>query len=121
VHEIAHLYCGHLGTLDTRWWPDRQSLSDEVREFEAESVSYLLCGRFGIDSPSAEYLSGYVKNHNETPEISLDSVIKAAGLIEQMGRERLKPRQQKKRGRRGLQLQSELFAVAVGSLILWSF
>jgi hypothetical protein len=96
-------------------------LSDEVHEFEAESVSYLLCGRLGINSPSAEYLSGYVKNHNETLAISLDCIIKSAGLIEQMGRERLKPREHKKRGIRGLQLQSELFAVAVGSLIFWLF
>jgi hypothetical protein len=27
VHELAHLYCGHLGTPNARWWPDRQNLS----------------------------------------------------------------------------------------------
>jgi hypothetical protein len=96
AHELAHLYCGHLGTLDSRWWPDRQSLSHELREFEAESVSYLLCSRLGIENPSAEYLSGYIKKHNDTPKISLDCVIKSAGLIEQMGRERLKPRSTRK-------------------------
>jgi hypothetical protein len=37
VHELAHLYCGHLGTPNGRWWPDRQNLSLAVREFEAES------------------------------------------------------------------------------------
>jgi hypothetical protein len=45
VHELAHLYCGHLGTPNARWWPDRQNLSLAVREFEAESVSYLVCTR----------------------------------------------------------------------------
>src|SRR6202158_4064123 len=38
VHELAHLYCGHLGTPNARWWPDRQNLSHDVREFEAGSV-----------------------------------------------------------------------------------
>jgi hypothetical protein len=26
LHELAHLYCGHLGTPDSTWWPDRVSL-----------------------------------------------------------------------------------------------
>ena len=58
VHELAHLYCGHLGTPNARWWPDRQNLSLAVREFEAESVSYLVCTRLGIDTASDEYLAG---------------------------------------------------------------
>jgi hypothetical protein len=92
VHELGHLYCGHLGTPNPKWWPDRRGLSRELREFEAESVCYLLCTRLGIDNPSAQYLSGYMKNHDATPTISLECVMKSAGLIEQMGRERLKPR-----------------------------
>lgn len=94
VHELAHLYCGHLGTPNEKWWPDRRGLSHEVCEFEAESVSYLLCARFGINSPSDEYLAGYLKENEETPPLSLDCVLKASGLIEQMGRERLKPRKE---------------------------
>ena len=92
VHELAHLYCGHLGTPNGRWWPDRQNLSHAVREFEAESVSYLVCRRLGIDTPAESYLSIYGKQQIEMPQISLECVMKAAGLIEQMGRERLKPR-----------------------------
>lgn len=95
VHELAHLYCGHLGTPDERWWPDRRGLTEAVREFEAESVAFLVCSRLGIDNPSDEYLSGYVKGNPETPAISLDCVLKAAGLVEQMGRERLKVRKDK--------------------------
>jgi hypothetical protein len=41
------------------------------------------------------YLGKYVKGHEETPEISLDRVMAAIGLIEQMGRERLKPRKER--------------------------
>jgi len=89
VHELAHLYCGHLGTPNRRWWPDRQNLSSAVREFEAESVSYLVCTRLGIDTASDEYLAAYVRKCPATPPISLDRVMKSVWLLEQMGRESL--------------------------------
>jgi hypothetical protein len=82
VHELAHLYCGHLGTPDPKWWPDRRGLSYTVREFEAESVTYLVCTRAGLDNPSAEYLSSFFNQHDDTPQISLDCVMKSAGYIE---------------------------------------
>jgi hypothetical protein len=84
----SHLYCGHLGTPDKAWWPDRRGLKVEIEEFEAESVCYLVCTRLGIDNPSAEYLAGYIRKF-ETPPISLDAVMKAAWLVERMGRQRL--------------------------------
>lgn len=92
VHELAHLYCGHLGTPNKKWWPNRVGLSKIMREFEAESVAYLVCQRLNIDVPSAPYLSNYVNKENEVPKISLECVMKAAGLIEEMGRGRLKKR-----------------------------
>jgi hypothetical protein len=93
VHELAHLYCGHLGTPNENWWPDRRGLNLNVREFEAETVAYLVCTRKGIDSKSGEYLSGYLEKNDEIPDISLDLVLKNTGLIERMGRERLKRRE----------------------------
>ncbi|MBW1999912.1 MAG: hypothetical protein JRJ29_18370 [Deltaproteobacteria bacterium] len=95
VHELAHLYCGHLGTPNTKWWPDRRGLSHVVVEFEAESVTYLVCERLGIDNPSVEYLANYVKTREDVPSISLECVMKAAGLIESMGCGRLKPRKKR--------------------------
>lgn len=95
AHELAHLYCGHLGTPDEKWWPDRRGLPHETCEFEAESITWLLCERLGIENPSAKYLAGYVSQHGDVPAISLECVMKAAGLIEQMGGERLKPRKDK--------------------------
>ncbi len=89
VHELAHLYCGHLGTPSDKWWPDRRGLPHAAREFEAELVCYLVCERLGIDNPSDEYLAGYLGSNEQIPAISLDCVMKAAGLIERMGRERL--------------------------------
>ena len=89
VHELAHLYCGHLGTPNGRGWPDRQNLSLTVREFEAESVSYLVCARIGIDTASEEYLAGYSRKCPDTPPISLDRVMRSVWLLEKMGRGRL--------------------------------
>jgi len=95
VHELGHLYCGHVGTPNAHWWPDRRGLRQVEEEFEAESVCYLVCGRLGIANPSDEYLSGYLKDDREVPEISLECVMKAAGLVEQMGCERLSLRKTK--------------------------
>ncbi|MBM4308655.1 MAG: ImmA/IrrE family metallo-endopeptidase [Deltaproteobacteria bacterium] len=92
VHELAHLYCGHLGTPDSKWWPDRRGLPLDVREFEAESLAYLICTRLRIDNPSEEYLSNYVREKKKVPNISLECIMKAGGLIEDMGRRHLKPR-----------------------------
>lgn len=96
VHELAHLYCGHLGTPNDKWWPDRRGLNHGAREFEAESVAYLVCSRSNIDNPSEQYLSGYVEKESDVPPISLECVMKAAGLIETMSQQRMKPRKQSK-------------------------
>jgi hypothetical protein len=92
VHELAHLYCGHLGTPNSKWWPDRRGLSHEVREFEAESVTYLVCSRIGVDNPSEQYLSNYVGANEKVPALSLDCVMKADGLVETMSQQKMKPR-----------------------------
>lgn len=92
VHELAHLYCGHLGTPNADWWPDRRGLNYDVREFEAESVTYLVCSRCDIANPSEEYLSGCLDENKQVPSISLDCVMRAAGLIETMSRQTMKVR-----------------------------
>ncbi len=95
VHELAHLYCGHLGTPNDKWWPDRRGLDYAAAEFEAESVCYLVCERVGIENPSDQYLAGYLGAKEQIPSISLDCVMKTAGLIERMGRERLGVRKER--------------------------
>ena len=98
LHELGHLYCGHLGTPDAKWWPDRRGLSKQVREFEAEAIAALVCARADIDTPADSYLSGYLETDGEVPEISVELVMKVAGLLEQMGKERMKLREERKRG-----------------------
>lgn len=100
IHELAHLYCGHLGTPDETWWPDRQKRTKNEREFEAESVTWLICERMGLENPSAEYLSGYLEQNQSVPTISLDAVLKAVGYIEAMGRRHLGERRKHEAGER---------------------
>ncbi|PEN04739.1 hypothetical protein CRI93_14615 [Longimonas halophila] len=60
AHEMAHLFCGHLGSTETDWWPDRRSLTPAQREIEAESVAYLVCRRAGLHSLSERYLYRHI-------------------------------------------------------------
>lgn len=82
-HELAHFFCRHI---PSSWWKGRD-LEIEVKEFEAETVSYLVCNRLGIKSDPKKYLANYVKNNNEIPPISLDAVFHAVDTIEQLAKE----------------------------------
>jgi hypothetical protein len=96
LHELGHLYCGHLGTRNAQYWPDRRYLGPQVEECEAESISYLVCTRIGIETPSAEYVAGYLSDNRQMPRISLDAVVKVAGLLHQMGQSKLPLRRRAK-------------------------
>lgn len=83
-HELGHAFCGHLYQQDAKWLPQRYNLTVNEVEFEAESVCWLLCGRHGVDNPSAKYLSGYLDRNREIPNISIDAVLKAVGMVERI-------------------------------------
>ncbi|HSV39249.1 MAG TPA: ImmA/IrrE family metallo-endopeptidase [Nocardioidaceae bacterium] len=93
VHELGHLYCGHVGSPDPTWWPDRRALGKSVREFEAEAVAYLACRRVDDSARMPTYLAGYLDEHEATPKgISLERIAKAAGDVVELGESLLKPR-----------------------------
>lgn len=85
-HELGHYYAGHLWhSADNKGIPNRGSLPISVREFEAETICYLLCERSGIKNPSVEYLNGYLDSNQKIPQgISIDAILKACGKIERM-------------------------------------
>lgn len=84
VHELAHIFCGHCGShAGGPDCEDRSGLSKQAEEFEAESVSFLVCKRYGIESESETYLAGYVGKNEAIPLISINTVLKAAKVIEQ--------------------------------------
>lgn len=86
THELGHLFCHHLYVNDS-WWKFRK-LSENSREFEAESVAWLVCSRLGIDSRSAEYLYGY-KDDELIPPISFENIFTAVNTIEKMIKNRM--------------------------------
>lgn len=77
-HELGHLFCQHLvAPCDWEKWQVR-NLSHAAKEFEAESVSWLVCERLGIGNPSEKYLSGYLSANNEIPsEVSIERILYA--------------------------------------------
>ena len=82
AHELGHLYCGHLGTPNKKWWPDSHVKNKESIEFEAESVAWIVCERNNIKNPSAAYLNGYLDKNGDIPPVSLENILKASGMIE---------------------------------------
>ncbi len=91
THELGHMFCGHLGSPVKGWLPERNVLTLNEQEFEAESVAWLVCGRQGLNPSSDSYLSGYLNANDEIPSISLEAVLKAAAVIEDMLSGRHKP------------------------------
>lgn len=95
-HELGHIYLGHLGGHPDGAWPSRMGLNRSQRELEAEAVAYMVCFRANLTTQSAEYLAGYLTNQTTTKGVSIDLVMRVAGLIERMGRSILPIRKGKK-------------------------
>jgi hypothetical protein len=94
THELGHLYCGHLGTPNEKWWPDRRRVVDHrTAEFEAESVSAMAVWALDPRAEMPPYLEQHLTDDAEVPEqMSLERVMVAAGLLEQMAKGLLKTR-----------------------------
>lgn len=80
IHELAHIYLGHLGGSAMKW-PDRQKVTQDVKEFEAEAVCYIIGKRLGFTTGSAEYLKDYIDEHT-LKKISPSTIARVAGRIE---------------------------------------
>lgn len=82
AHELGHIYCGHLGGDPRDRWPDRSRvLSHAQQEMEAEAVAYLVCGRAGLETRSAEYLSDLIVE-DDLEHISAFNILNALNRIE---------------------------------------
>lgn len=84
IHEIAHLFLGHLGNYDYALWPSRSNLSKSSKEFEAESVAFVLAGRLNLKTLSNQYLAGYMVDNEHIPSIDIRQIGKSVEWIEQM-------------------------------------
>lgn len=80
IHELGHLFCQHIRCP---WW-DKRFFTKEVKEYEAETVSYLVCERLDIRTSAIDYLANYADTHSEIPQIDINCVFEAVDLIEKM-------------------------------------
>jgi hypothetical protein len=92
-HELAHILLGHLGTSDHNWWPSRQNLGKSTVEIEAEAVAYIVSARLGLEGACEEYISRYLKDGAIPNSISLDTIAKVAGRVEDIFKNKLKFRE----------------------------
>lgn len=91
IHELAHLFLGHTGHNELHHLrkknpiklPQRK-LSRTAEELEAETVSFLICKKLGLESRSAEYIAGYISNEQDLLSFSYETVIKTADKIEKL-------------------------------------
>lgn len=95
MHEMAHILLGHLGTDIDQWWPSRMNLSHSTVEIEAESVSYIVCNRLGIETSAPGYLSTYLTSLQIPKPVSIDLIFKVAGKLENMAKIKLLPKKTK--------------------------
>lgn len=93
AHELGHLYCGHLGTPNPKWWPDQRHQDHRTAEFEAEVVSAIAVARLEPTASMPPYLAQHLESTPTIPEgMNLERVMKAAGLIVEMTESRQSPR-----------------------------
>ena len=95
VHELGHLFCGHLGRFDQNnpradeyGWPDRSSLPLSVKEIEAELVAWHMCDRLGLVTGAPLYLRPHLHsamNSGVLKQLDLDRVIRAIARVWQYG------------------------------------
>lgn len=84
IHELGHYFCGHLNREKIEYIPIRTNLSKETKEFEAETVCWVVCERLNLSHQSVPYLHGYLNPDGKVPDISLDAILRAVGRIESM-------------------------------------
>ena len=82
AHELAHLYLGHLGADKFLKIPARLNKSQDTKELEAESVSYIVCRRNNVVPNSETYLTNFVDDKLQADDMDVYAVLKAAGQIE---------------------------------------
>ena len=78
-HELGHLFCNHQ-CYDKR---KKRKLTLKEKEFEAETVAWLMCKRHGISNPSEEYLASYAPK-GEIPICSTELIMRAVTESERM-------------------------------------
>lgn len=82
VHELGHLYLGHLGPDKYLSIDQRPKIDHRQAELEAESLAYLVCKRRGVESKSESYLADYATRNVTVGSFDFYLLTKAAGQVE---------------------------------------
>jgi len=90
MHELAHLFLGHLEYCElVQAQKDdhisilrRNKIKESTKELEAETTCYLITTKLGLIKNSEEYLANFIKSPDDLAEFSYETVIKTANLIE---------------------------------------
>jgi hypothetical protein len=85
VHELARIFCGHLGIDANAWWADRRGIGADSEKLEARSAAYLVCARRGLKAESERWTAEWGGSKPEFPRVSLNTLLQAVGYIEEMG------------------------------------
>ena len=97
VHELGHIFCGHLGIDRHAWWPERQVINIDGEAVEADAIAYLTCRRLGLQAGSAKHLANYIEQNHELPVFSLNAVLQSVSYLEEMGKSRWKVPKRRRR------------------------
>lgn len=89
LHELGHLFCGHLGPFiennlkaEEYGWPDRRDIPLATKEIEAELVAWWLAEREGIITGSPIYLRSYFDGAKAGIEqVDLDRITRAVARV----------------------------------------
>lgn len=92
VHELGHLFLGHTGHISLRQQGKEKPIkllqrklpSRTAEELEAETISYLICKKLGLQTKAAEYLAGYITSDKDLELFSHELVIKTADKVEEI-------------------------------------
>lgn len=81
AHELAHIELGHLDR--TSEYHTRAGGQRSTMEVEAESVSYVISRRYGMEPPesSFSYIDGWAMGDKEKVRKTADAVVKATDRI----------------------------------------
>lgn len=87
AHELAHIFCGHLGRTGWSWWESCELGTEDQREIEAESVAFLVTRRLGLHLESERYLVKVRNFQRLLPAIRPNVIFQATSYIEAMTKE----------------------------------
>lgn len=82
-HELGHFFCHHVPT-PFKEWVVREHLSKEIVEFEAETVSWIVCKKLGIEKSSEKYIASYLSKPEIPAGASVEMIFEAVNCVMDM-------------------------------------